>query len=193
MHSTQRREDAKEPKEKELIQSNRAIDQQREIATAYAFPHCLSFTQSSVLSPQSFSSLLLCLSVALCYVFLSACIPAKEPPNLDDTPGPPVVITGDWVEVGGIRARYPDGWRVITSPADTPPFVIFASPDNCALIVLSVEPMDVPQPASDCEQTDFQTMTHETTLFAGLSAPAASFERYRTTFEAVMTSLETEP
>ncbi|MBZ0287347.1 MAG: hypothetical protein K8I30_07015, partial [Anaerolineae bacterium] len=52
--------------------------------------------------------------VALYYAvvvfFFAACIPAKVPSNLDDTPGPAVVVSDKVFENSAFTARYPDGW-----------------------------------------------------------------------------------
>jgi hypothetical protein len=68
---------------------------------------------------------------------LLACVPATTPPQLDYTPGPPVVIAGDVFTTAAFTVTPPEGWRVITSAADAPPGAIFVSPDDSALIFVT--------------------------------------------------------
>ena len=72
----------------------------------------------------------------LCFMIFSACVPAHVPDNLDDTPGPPVVVSDGWYYGIDFSARVPAGWRIITSEAAAPQAVIFAAPDNVAIIRL---------------------------------------------------------
>lgn len=131
--------------------------------------------------------------ITLFVLLVSGCVPAITPPQLAHTPGAPVIVTANRYDAGAFSAVYPDGWRVITSPAGAAPSVIFASPDNCALIVLGVEPVDVPTlPA--CTDTDFMTETREidagnTRLYAGITAPADQWGTVRGVFEAVEESV----
>src|SRR5687768_10848146 len=88
------------------------------------------FAQQSVKN-----SLRLCFSVSLHYAFLfaflllAACIPAKVPDNLDDTPVPRFVVTDHTCESIRCIARYPDGWRIVTSELRTLPSVVCVARD----------------------------------------------------------------
>lgn len=83
---------------------------------------------------------------------LAACIPSQATSRLNTAPGNPVVVSSDTYDAGLFRARYPAGWRVITSPAGEPPFVTFVAPDNCALILLSARPRPAPPLGADCAE-----------------------------------------
>lgn len=77
-------------------------------------------------------------------LILAACAPPQVPEQLSFTPGAPITITDNLYTTSAFSVRYPSGWRVITTPAEAPPGVIFAAPDNAALIVLSVSPIGTP-------------------------------------------------
>jgi hypothetical protein len=132
--------------------------------------------------------------VTLCYVFffVSACIPAKVPDQLDDTPGPAVVVTDRTYETGQFIARYPDGWRVVTSEAGAPQAVIFVAPDEKStirLLIGSLEEMNFPE-------NGLQTEVRGVTLSDGLemttifSAPPEIWDELLPTFERVIASIK---
>lgn len=149
-------------------------------------------TEKSNFSP------ILCISASLRYVFLlsclllAACIPAKVPDNLDDTPGPPVVVTERVYESSQFSARYPQGWRVVTSEARTPPAVIFVAPDEVSTIRLMVGPLD----DINLSEPDLQTEVRGLTLPGGLemtailSAPPDQWAALLPVFERVLASLK---
>jgi len=81
---------------------------------------------------------------------LLACVPATTPPQLDYTPGPPVVIADDVFTTAAFTVTPPEGWRVITAAADAPPGAIFVSPDDTALIFVTAGPIgEPPRPQVD--------------------------------------------
>ncbi len=141
---------------------------------------------------------LLCFFTSLCLCvlsFASGCVPATVPPHLANTPGAPVVVADRLYDAGAFRAEVPDGWRVITSPADEATFVLFVSPGNCALIVLSVAPVEMPSPSSECDATAFATERREqalerVTVYAGMNAPTAARAAWLATFERVVSSIQ---
>ena len=119
----------------------------------------------------------ICVIVSLCFIF-AACIPAHVPDNLDDTPGPPVIITGDLYEGSQFSARYPNGWRVITSEANAPPSVIFVAPDESATIQLVAGTLNNTNFPDSSLQTDIRGLTLEDgeQVTAILRAPAAEWD-----------------
>jgi hypothetical protein len=125
---------------------------------------------------------------------LAGCVPARVPPNLDDTPGPPVQVIDGTFETPLFAGNYPPGWRTITSPAGEPSFLIFVAPDNCALIQVSaLVERAVPDLTGECEgslrRIDAQAVVGETTVYlsgAALESGGADFEA---TFEQVTHSL----
>lgn len=98
-------------------------------------------------------------------ISVAACIPAATvPPQLSATAAPPVTVTDDHYQSAIFSVMRPDGWRVITSPADVPVNVIFVAPDDRALIVVSSAALgeNPPTPTlsdDDTLQTDTQTHT----------------------------------
>ncbi len=127
--------------------------------------------------------------------YLAACVPAKTTtPDLNAT-GQAVVVTGDYYDAGLFRARYPDGWRVITSPAGEPPFVTFVAPDNCALIVLSVEPRVVPPLGADCAPggavREFDAVAGDAVPVYAAGRAQAGDSAFARVWETVLTSIIT--
>ncbi|MEM6281327.1 MAG: hypothetical protein AAF787_03965 [Chloroflexota bacterium] len=94
-------------------------------------------------------------SLIWCVLLLAACIPATAPPQLEYTPGPPVVVTDGRIQTAAFSVERPDGWRVITSAADAPLTLILVAPDDAALIVLATDGIgEPPRPTSiDPEDT----------------------------------------
>jgi hypothetical protein len=82
------------------------------------------------------------LMLALLLAGCGSLVPARVPPQLTHTPGPPVIVTDHEVRTVAFRAQYPRGWQVITGPAFADPWVIFLNPDQTALIVLALDPAD---------------------------------------------------
>jgi hypothetical protein len=147
----------------------------------------------SALRLRVFAPLRLIFFVSLCYVF-SACIPADTPPQLAHTPGTPVVITQDRVEAAHFSAVYPPGWRVITSPAELDSSLIFAAPDNCALIILATTPINPPDLA-DCPgesiSSEMQSIEMGTdTIYTALIVSAESQAAVTPIFNRVLESIE---
>jgi hypothetical protein len=126
------------------------------------------------------------------FVLLAACIPAKVPSNLDDTLGPAVVVSDKTFQNSQFSARYPDGWRVVTSEAQAPPSVIFVAPDNVATIQLMVGALENANFNDPKIQVDVRGLTLEGGLeiTAILSAPPAQWERYSAQFERVLASIK---
>jgi hypothetical protein len=141
-------------------------------------------------------SLWLRVFATLCYVFMlsffAACIPAKVPSNLDDTPGPAVVVSDHTFENSQFSALYPDGWRVVTSEAQAPPSVIFVAPDDVATIQLMVGALDNANFNNPKMQTDVRGLTLDGGLqiTAILSAPPAQWDSYVAHFERVLASIK---
>lgn len=131
-------------------------------------------------------------SIFLLLCLLAACVPARVPDNLDDTPGPPVVVDDEFYQSSAFSARYPDGWRIVTSEARLPPSVIFVAPDEVSTIRLMVGPLD----DGDFSNPDLQTEVRGLTLTDGLqmtavlSAPAEEWDTFLPLFEWVLDSVE---
>lgn len=141
------------------------------------------------------------LFVAVVALLLAGCgriAPASAPPQLDATPGPPVVFTDAIYSTTIFSLRYPATWRVITSASFAPPSVVLVRPDEAALFVFSTAPLDavppVPNPLGPqvIEQVTLR-LPDGTAVYAALSAPGAEIEPMRRQFEAVADSLSPPP
>lgn len=125
-------------------------------------------------------------------IVLAGCIPPTLPPQLDDTPGPTVMVTEHVYDAGIFRVRYPDGWRVITSEAGAPPSVIFAAPgDDGILFQISAGELN----EGDFSKPDFIVDVRgidlgEVHITALAAAPADQWGEIRPLFERVISSIE---
>lgn len=124
-------------------------------------------------------------------LLLSACIPATVPDNLDDTPGPPVVVNNDVYEGTVFTAHIPDGWRVITGEAQAPQSVIFVAPDDKTLIRLILGEVELEAVALADQRTEVYpvTLADGTIVTAVFSSPALSWAIYWEQFEMVRDSV----
>jgi hypothetical protein len=130
--------------------------------------------------------------VSLMLACLWACTPVEKPPQLTFTPGAPFVVTGETFDAGVFRANYPTGWRVISGQASTPTTVIFVAPNNAALIMLSLSPIDAP-PAIDTS-VEMRSTTQAVALDARSiavygTAPVSEWDSFSQTLEAVLASV----
>ena len=129
--------------------------------------------------------------IAWLVLILVGCIPAHVPDNLDDTPGPPVVVD-DHVYRGALfSAQIPDGWRVITSEAQAAQSVIFVAPDGKTLIRLiagkvEAEAVTVANQRNAIDSVTLANATMVTTVF---SSPYSTWASYFPEFEQVRDSL----
>jgi hypothetical protein len=132
--------------------------------------------------------------LSLLLLALAACVPATPPPNLDATPGAAVVVSDGRYESDSFSARYPDDWRAITSPAGEPQFVILAAPDNCTVVILSLDERPAPEPAG-CEASDWReandTSDGTPTVYAAVRAASDAWPAAEATFESIVASITT--
>ena len=123
---------------------------------------------------------------------LAACVPARTPPQLAATPGAKVVVSDQEYRTEAFSARYPAGWRAITSPAGEPPFVVFAAPDGCTVIVLSSDERAAPEGAG-CVGGEWreaaETVATTPVLYAALRAPADRWAEAEAAFAVVVASV----
>lgn len=127
----------------------------------------------------------------LCLLLLfTSCIPARVPDNLDDTPGPPVIVDGQVYEGADFSVRYPAGWRIITSEASAPQSVVFAAPDNVAIIRLQIGSLE--EASLDGEmRTEVRGVTvGDLQLTAIFSATDAHWDANFPLFESVLASVQ---
>lgn len=122
--------------------------------------------------------------------WLAACVPARVPDHLDDTPGPPVVIADQVYRGAVFSARCPAGWRIITSEARVPQAVIFVAPDERSTIRLTAGTLTAAElPADERHELRVIELGAGARVTAALSAPAEAFAALRPTFEAVAASV----
>ena len=139
------------------------------------------------------------LLITTCLLLLiSACselAPVNEPAQLNATSGAPITITNEFYETEAFRLQYPDGWRVITSASELPPSVIFASPNEQTLIVISTEPIEnIPQPiivegelATDGEVVFTQ---NDQAIYTAFITPESAYSDTETLFRRVISTIE---
>lgn len=127
---------------------------------------------------------------------LAGCVPAHTPPQLAATPGAAVIVSAQTYQTEAFSARYPAGWRVITSPSGEPPFVTFAAPDGCTVILLALEWRPAPEPAG-CNGTVWreasETVGDAPAVYAALRAPADRWGEAETAFASVVASVTSVP
>lgn len=133
------------------------------------------------------------LLVAVC-LGVAACVPADVPPQLTFTAGAPFVVDDDLYESAFFRVRVPQGWRIVSAPAEQPDFVIFVAADNRALMQFSARPID-PAPTLDSVPATQQN-THSATqdgLYGVLVSDSAQAETLMPLFESTLNSLTALP
>lgn len=121
-------------------------------------------------------------------VFLAGCgsiAPAKLPAQLDNTPGPSVVLSDNVYQSTAFNVRYPDGWQVVTSPADRPVWVVFT--DDTAVIVIATRAEDTQITLADAQREE-RTVNG---LTAALIAPPEDYPAYLAMFDAVLDTVVT--
>jgi hypothetical protein len=133
--------------------------------------------------------------LALFLLVGAACVPATTPPQLGFTPGAPVVVTAGRIETEQFSVMRPDGWRVITSAADAPLTVIFVSPDDDALILLSTAGIGQPpsptniEPNTTLHDATEQVYINDLTVSVYTVAPSAQWDAIAEITQRVVGSL----
>lgn len=132
----------------------------------------------------------LCVFVSLCYACgLAGCVPARTPPLLNFTPGPPAVITDETFSNSAFSVRYPAGWRVVTGAADAPPSVIFVAPDEESTITLQVEPPGEPERDPLFRLETRLLSLGDLRLYAVARVPVEEWAAFQPTFERLLASV----
>ena len=144
--------------------------------------------QSSVFRQRMY---LIALLFVLMWLVLCGCIPAHVPDNLDDTPGPPVVVDNHVYQGAVFSARIPTGWRVITGEAQAAQSVIFVAPDGKTLIRLIAGRIEASAVtvANQRNEIDSITLPNATTVTAVFSSPYSTWAKYFPDFEQVRDSV----
>jgi len=130
-------------------------------------------------------------AMVFCGLMFAACIPAHVPDNLDDTPGPSVVVDNHIYQGALFSAQVPAGWRVITGEAQAAQSVIFVAPDGKTLIHLIagyVEEAAVTV-ANQRNEIDPVTLANAETVTVVFSSPYSTWASYFPEFEQVRDSL----
>ncbi|MEO1444231.1 MAG: hypothetical protein AAFV33_27805 [Chloroflexota bacterium] len=129
---------------------------------------------------------------------LAACIPATTPPQLDFTPGAPVVVTDGRIQTAAFSVERPDGWRVITSSADAPLTLILVAPDDAALILLATDGIGEPprptniDPADTLRDSTEQVEAGNITVSVYTVAPSSQWDAMQAVTRRVVASLAAE-
>ncbi|MBL8157250.1 MAG: hypothetical protein JNM70_23960 [Anaerolineae bacterium] len=124
---------------------------------------------------------------ALLWGLLAACVPATVPANLDDTPGPPVIVADGWYRGVTFSARYPDGWRIVTGEAQRPQSVVFVAPDEVSTITLQLG--DAPISGDTVRLAQQIRLSERVTVSAMLASPDAAWEAVRPVYENTIASI----
>jgi hypothetical protein len=95
-------------------------------------------------------------------VMLAGCGAYSGPEFLAHTPGPAVVVADGLVRTDAFEAAHPQGWRVITGPAQFPLSIIMAG-EGCQLIQLGVGDF-VPEIPVECAGQDMETVRRDTDI-----------------------------
>lgn len=130
------------------------------------------------------------LCVVVCLI-IAGCIPAHVPDNLDDTPGPPVVVDDHVYQGTVFSARIPEGWRVITGEAQAAQSVIFVAPDGKTLIRLITGNVDksAVTVADQRNEINLVTLSNAVIVTTVFSSPYSTWASYFPEFEQVRDSL----
>jgi hypothetical protein len=128
--------------------------------------------------------------VIACLMFCG-CIPAHEPDNLHNTPGPSVVVDDNVYQGAEFSAQIPAGWRVITGEAQAAQSVIFVAPDGKTLIHLIAGNVDeaAVTVGNQRNEIDPVTLANTKTVTAVFSSPYSTWTNYFPEFERVRDSL----
>jgi hypothetical protein len=132
------------------------------------------------------------ISLWIICVLFAGCVPIDKPPQLTFTPGASFVVTDETFDAGVFRVNYPQGWRVITGQASAPPSVIFAAPDDTALIMFALGEIESPPTLNIGVEMQSETRTLEVggiAITAYGTAPVDSWETFIQTFEDVLTTV----
>lgn len=127
---------------------------------------------------------------------LSACsllVPAKTPPQLEHTPGVPIIITDDYIDAGWFTIDYPDGWRVVkTSISGQPLALVFASPDDEMTMSIQTDNCDIPEntPEPDTETLNECIRSDARFIHISGSPTLEQIDIYTAIFERVVESVE---
>jgi hypothetical protein len=126
-------------------------------------------------------------------LLLAACVPARQPEQLAFTPGPPVIVTDNTYQNAVFSARYPAGWRLITSAADAPLAVILVAPDEVSTVTLQLAPVEAA--AADGVHLETRVLRFDgVTVYAAAQAPADQWPDFAPVFDRVLSSvMPTQP
>jgi hypothetical protein len=130
-------------------------------------------------------------------LLLPGCVPADTPPQLVFTPGAPVMVTERTFSGDFFAVTIPAGWRTVTAPAENPTFVTFVSPDDAALIYLTLAADDEP-PVLSTVASDAQTVIRDGSrvcrgmcrpLYAALVVESGQRDAYEPVFTELIASI----
>jgi len=131
-------------------------------------------------------------------IFLTACAqiaPAQLPPRLTSaenhqlpTLAAPFTITTNAYRNDAFSVEYPIGWRVVSSASFAPPSVVFVSPNEQQLILITTEAdATLTYPFADIPHN--QTSKQKSDVWMIGLAPIDDWESFLITYDAVFTTL----
>ncbi len=132
-------------------------------------------------------------------IFLTACAqiaPAQLPQRLAEgknnqlpTLSAPFTITSYSYTNRAFSVNYPKGWRVVSSASFAPPSVVFVSPDERQMILITTEAnTTLAYPFTDIPHDQISQQKGAVWVI-GL-APIDKWESFRITYESVFTALD---
>lgn len=122
--------------------------------------------------------------------------PAQLPQRLADQSGnrlptlaAPFTITADTYQNEAFSVRYPQGWRVVSSASFAPPSVVFVSPDERQIILISTD--DNPSLTYPFDDVDYDSIRRQQgdIWIIGI-APVAEWETFLRVYEATIAGLD---
>jgi hypothetical protein len=135
------------------------------------------------------------IGIGLLAALLAGCAPYSPPDFLAHTPGPGISVFDSRLRGDAFEIDVPEGWRVITGPAQFPLSIVMAGAD-CQLIQLGIGAF-APEIPAECAEQDMQTIRRETAVLlpdgaltlAGSHPGGPDGQAFEVLFEAVAASV----
>lgn len=129
--------------------------------------------------------------VVFSLVWVSSCIPAEIPAQLEFTPGPEFQISHTVYENQTFVVTYPSDWRVISPPTEFAGQVTLVAPqDNALIFITANEVHEVPIIADLDNPITSYIGFEDDSLHTYLTTDEASLEAYQSVFAQVVDSIK---
>jgi hypothetical protein len=150
----------------------------------------IKYTMSITITPPH-TARIAC-ALLLC-ALLAACVPSAPVPQLTATAGPSFVVSDGRYQSDQISIVVPQGWRVISGPADGTLRVILVPSGDDALLLISDQPIEQPptppNATADMRHTYDQIDSGGRILYVYYTAPADDLDARVAEFMAVLDSI----